>query len=260
MHLSQLIRAIRNKNLHHALKPLKPLIPWKIRRYIELNTHRELVSADELTPQYVKAWKTLRESLGTERLGDYLEFGVSHGTALNCMHKALKELNLEKVRIFGFDSFEGLPDNAKLEGNKYFIPGAFKSSYQKTRHYLSDQGIDWKKVFLIKGWYSDTLNEAQKQTHKIEKASVIMVDVDIYSSSKEALNFCASLIKDVAIIFFDDWYTFGYAENNLGEKKAFDEFLIEYPHFKIEDFGDYSLKGVTYGKIFKIINTQLYQG
>lgn len=255
MHISQFIRIARKLKVHEALKPIRKILPWKFKRWIEQNTYRELVAADQLKPEYVKALKTLSESLGPDALGDYLEFGVSHGTSLTCMHRALKELNLDKVRIFGFDSFEGLPDNAKLEGNKYFVPGAFKSSIEKTKHFLSDNGIDWKKTFLIKGWYSDTLTEELKQKHNITKASVIMIDVDIYSSSVEALNFCKSLIKDTSIIFFDDWYTFGYAEKNLGEKKAFYEFLKDNPQFKVEDLGDYSLKGVTYGKIFKIHNT-----
>jgi len=250
MHISQIIRIARKYKLHEPLKPLRKLMPWPLKRWIELNTVRELVK-----PQYVRALKTLSETLGPEALGDYLEFGVSHGSSLTCMHQVLKELNLEKVRIFGFDSFEGLPENAKLEGIKQFIPGAFRSSIEKTKHFLSDNGIDWKKTFLIKGWYSDTLTEELKLEHKITKASVIMIDVDIYSSSVEALNFCKSLIKDTTIIFFDDWYSLGLAEKNAGEKKAFDEFLKENPHFEVEDFGDYSFDGATTGKIFKVRRT-----
>ena len=256
MHISQFITAARKLNLHQTLKPMKKFMPQKFRNWIQRNTHRELVAADQLKPQYLKALTTLSETLGAGALGDYLEFGVCHGTSLSCMHQALKELDLTNTRIFGFDSFEGLPENARLEGNKYFAPGAFSSSLEKTKHFLTRKGIDWKKTFLIKGWYSDTLTEDLKQKYHIIKASVIMIDVDIYSSTVEALNFCKTLIKDTAIIFFDDWYTFGYAEKNLGEKKAFDEFLNNNPEFETEDFGDYSLRGVTYGKIFKIHNSK----
>lgn len=256
MHVSQIIRTLRKLGMHKAAKPLKKFMPWKFRRWVEGNTHRELVDAGELKPKYIQALTTLKDELGVDRLGDYLEFGVCHGISLTCMHEALQELNLNNVRIFGFDSFEGLPENARLEGSKYFTPGAFRSSMEKTKHFLTEKGIDWKKTFLIKGWYSDTLTEELKVNRNITKASVIMIDVDIYSSSKEALNFCKSLIKDTAIIFFDDWYIFGYAEKNLGEKKALDEFLNENPQFKIEDFGDYASRGVTVSKIFKIYNTE----
>ena len=256
MHPSQWIMNLRKLKLHKVLKPLKPLIPGKILRWAELNTHRELVDPSQLKPQFEKAWTALIGSFGAGSLGDYLEFGVSHGTSLNCMDKVLKELDLKNVRIFGFDSFEGLPENAKLEGSHKFIPGAFKSSIEKTKGFLSANGVDWNRTFLIKGWYSDTLTEDLKRKHNITKASIIMIDVDIYSSSKEALEFCKSLIKDTSIIFFDDWYTFGYAERRLGEKKAFDEFLNDNPQFKAEDFGEYALRGRVFSKIFKITNTK----
>jgi O-methyltransferase len=255
MHASQIIRFLRKHNVHQFLKPLKIFIPYRYRRWAELNTHRELVDPDVLMPEYKKALAALIKSKGADGLGDYLEFGVCHGTSMTCMHRALKDLNLKNVRMFGFDSFEGLPDNAKLEGNKRFPPGAFSSSIEKTKAFLSDNGIDWKNTVLVKGFYSETLTEDLKKKHNITKASIIMVDVDIYSSSKEALNWCKSLITDTAIVFFDDWFTYGYADKNLGEKKALDEFLVENPQFKMVDLGDYALKGITYGKILQLTKT-----
>jgi O-methyltransferase len=80
-----------------------------------------------------------------------------------------------------------------------------------------------------------------------------MIDCDMYSSTKDALNFCTKLIKDEAIIFFDGWNRFNLAEKNLGEKKAFTEFLNENPQFKAEEFGSYSYKLKENGKVFKII-------
>ena len=47
---------------------------------------------------------------------------------------------------------------------------------------------------LIKGWLSDTLNKETIARHDLSNAGVIMIDVDIYTSSKQALDFCAPLI------------------------------------------------------------------
>jgi hypothetical protein len=66
-----------------------------------------------------------------------------------------------------------------------------------------------------------------------------MVDCDIYASTKPALAFCAPLIGDEAVVFFDDWFSGGLADRNEGEKRAFEEFLSAHPEFKAEDFGDY---------------------
>ncbi|NES01347.1 MAG: hypothetical protein F6J86_47610 [Symploca sp. SIO1B1] len=67
-----------------------------------------------------------------------------------------------------------------------------------------------------------------------------MVDCDMYLSAKEALNFCAPLIQEEAIIFFDDWYSQNLDQKNMGEKRAFDEFLQENPHFSTEKLGSYT--------------------
>ncbi len=79
-----------------------------------------------------------------------------------------------------------------------------------------------------------------------------MIDCDLYSSAKESLNFCIPLIKDTSIIFFDDWSQDQY----IGEKKAFDEFLRENPHFKAEQFDTYKHNNLPYGRIFSITNTR----
>ena len=50
--------------------------------------------------------------MSQDKLGDYLEFGVFNGTSLSCAHHVLNELNIDNVRSFGFDSFEGLPQEA----------------------------------------------------------------------------------------------------------------------------------------------------
>jgi hypothetical protein len=85
------------------------------------------------------------------------------------------------------------------------------------------------------------------EEHDIEKASLIMIDCDIYSSSKQALDFCAPLIKDKSIIFFDDWQP----GQNMGEEKAFDEFKEENTHLKVKKFGSYKPSG----EIFLVENT-----
>ena len=67
-----------------------------------------------------------------------------------------------------------------------------------------------------------------------------MIDCDIYSSTKIALDFCAPLIQEQAIIFFDDWNSCNLAAQNLGEKLAFDEFLNKNPDLTAEELGSYT--------------------
>lgn len=219
----------------------------------------KLVSVNELKPEFRKACLFLAEKHGVDSLGDYLEFGVCHGTALNCMHQVLHDLEYDQVRLFGFDSFEGLPETAKTDDGGMWYPGQFNSDYKVTRKFLNDNGVNWQKTFLVKGWFSDVLTDQLIHQYNLQKASLIMIDCDMYLSAKEALDFCAPLIKDHAIIFFDDWNTAGLAKKNMGEKCAFDEFLEENPKFEAEEFSTYSYYGSPNGKIFLVSNNELDQ-
>ena len=66
-----------------------------------------------------------------------------------------------------------------------------------------------------------------------------MIDSDLYSSAREALAFCAPLIQDDAIIFFDDLTEAGW-EGLEGERQAFREFLEAHPEFGAVQLESYS--------------------
>jgi hypothetical protein len=168
--------------------------------------------------------------------GDYLEFGVRRGTSFAAMHDVLIEKGLNTVRLFGFDSFEGLPPEAAKEGWK---AGDFNSAISATRKYLKERGIDWTRSILIKGWFKDTLNDETIRKFNIERASLVMVDCDIYSASRDALWFSEPLIRDHAVIFFDDWGA-GPPANRIGQIEAFDEFLGAFPHLRAVPMPSYT--------------------
>ena len=243
---SNLFREILDNGAINRL--LKTLLPVSLRRWLQAQKWKLKVSAgvrlvpeEALTDRYREAllWLINQELDGSLSLGDYLEFGVFNGTSLYCMHRASQELGLERMRLFGFDSFEGLPDSAAIDG---WIPGDFHIEYGYTRSWLTRRGVDWNRTFLVKGWFSETLTQALAREHKLKKASVIMIDCDAYQSTKEALTFCASLIGQCAVIFFDDWNSGGRADQRIGEKLAFEEFLHSNPDITFDKFGGYNEK------------------
>lgn len=230
-----------NELWHQFSDKLPKPLRQRVRKLVARSHYgTSLVPAAELEQCYVNAIETLLELVGPQGLGDYLEFGVCRGTSMSCMHRALAGAGASRTRLFGFDSFEGLPAIAAEDDGGLWPPGAFDSDIDFTKALLTRAGVDWTRTFLVKGWFSDTLTEKLVQEQQIEKASLIMVDSDIYTSAKEALSFCAPLIKDQSVIFFDDWNSGALAERNLGEKKAFDEFLAEHPEFIAEPLPAYS--------------------
>jgi hypothetical protein len=210
------------------------------------NVHMPMVYAEELEPKYEMAWKSL-QNLGI-KLGDYVEFGVSIGTSLACMHRVISRLGLKSVRMFGFDSFQGLPASASVEDGGTWKPGQFASSVAETQEFLNRARVDWNRTFLIEGWFDDTLNEETTKKFGIRNASVIMIDCDIYSSAKRALNYSAKMIADYAVLFFDDWQD----DITFGEYRAYSEFLSEHKHLQSMEIASYQPAG----KIFLVKNVK----
>jgi hypothetical protein len=230
------------------------------KKYYRDSEFRILVDKTEFKPKLERALEFLRNELkGANNLGDYLEFGVSHGSSLLYVYQTLQKFKFAEVRLFGFDSFEGLPEEATFDDDGTWSPGAYYAKEKNVRKFLSKEGVNWEKVKLIKGWFSDTLKPSFIKENRIEKASVIMIDCDMYISAKEALDFCVPLIKDKTIIIFDDWNSSNLADRNLGEKKAFEEFMNENPQFEFIDFDKYSYNGYQSGEIKLVSLKEMYQ-
>jgi O-methyltransferase len=149
--------AKQKTRLHKLLNPIKNFLPQKTKIWVEKKNIQEFVDVDELKPQFKNACLYLAERFGKNILGDYLEFGVSQGTSLSCMHNVLNDLELKKIRLFGFDSFDGLPEDYIHDDNGIWKAGQFRRTIESTTQYLNNKGIDWERTFLIKGWFSEHL-------------------------------------------------------------------------------------------------------
>lgn len=194
---------------------------------------RPLVPEEQFSASCDLAIETL--STDGHEFGDYLEFGVSRGTSMACMYHARRKGGLLEMRLIGFDSFKGLPSEAAKQGWK---PGEFASTLGATKRYLRKAGIHPSKVHLVKGWFRDTLTQKTVARFRLRKASVIMVDCDLYTSCREALWFCEPLILDRAVIIFDEWDC-PSNPSSIGERKAFAEFMKAFPHFTSEPLPAY---------------------
>ena len=137
----------------------------------------------------------------------WLEFGVASGRTINYISQFTKE------KVYGFDSFEGLPEKWR--------PGFEKGSF-------SQNGILPEvnsNVELIKGWFHETL-ENFIQTHN-KKVSFIHMDADLYSSTKYVLDTLKNYIDKDCVIIFDELVNYHGFDGDTGELKAFYEFITE---------------------------------
>lgn len=239
------LNRLLNASLQYVPEPLRSFVE-KERLRVRLRDRRRAVPEKPYRDLVHRGLVRLIQRLGRDNLGDYLEFGVYNGTSLVSTFRETESMGLTGMRLFGFDSFEGLPQAAATDDEGKWRPGAWRSELAFTEAVLDAEGVDRSRVFLVPGWFSDTCNAETAHRYGIAKASVIMVDCDIYTSTREALDFCAPLIKDEALMLFDDWNTGNLAAKQLGERKAFEEWLAEWGCFKAEPFGAYRAKSETF--------------
>lgn len=206
----------------------------------QIESRHRLIPEPEFRALMSRGLQALTERAGGEPLGDYLEFGVYNGTSLTCVYHELSAHGLNHARLFGFDSFQGLPPDADQEDEGRWRPGSCCSSLEFTTAVLESEGLDMSRVTLVPGWFRDTLNANTVRRLGLRRASVIMVDCDLYSAAKEALNFSAPLMGEHMLLLFDEYRPWKLENTVAGERKAFEEFLAEQGCFEAEPFGSYT--------------------
>ncbi|MEG0834608.1 MAG: TylF/MycF/NovP-related O-methyltransferase [Anaerovoracaceae bacterium] len=137
-----------------------------------------------------------------------VECGVYNGTTINIM--AEKRPN---AVLYGFDSFEGLPE----DWNGYIL--------EEGHFAVTKMPSVQQNVHLIKGWFSETLPVFVTE-HENQYIDVLHIDSDIYSSAATALESLKVMIKRGTIIVFDEYFNYPGWKNH--EYKAFQEFSQRY--------------------------------
>ncbi len=170
----------------------------------------------------------------------FFEFGCHSGRTFSSAINSSNYLNIENCEFFAFDSFEGLPETNLEDG--YFEEGTFYTSEEDFKKIVKNNtGIVLSEKQLIKGFFSNTLTDDLRKT--LPKVGIVHIDVDLYSSTIEVLNFIKPLLVQGSLLIFDDWYCFP-GGSEAGERKAFMEFCSNNPNFEYEEWKNYS----TFGK------------
>ncbi len=230
-------------NYFGLLLPFR-IILMRIRRFMP---QKPLVPEKEFFVCVISAMTEVINKSPGKDFGDYIEFGVSRGTSMACVYRAFLAKDLKSPRLIGFDSFKGLPGEAAGEG---WLPGDFKSSKKSTVAYLKRQSVDMKRVELVEGWFKQTLTQETRSRLSMHKAGLVMLDCDLFSSSRDALEFVEPLIKESAAIICDDWGSHTGA-NSLNQKDAFNEFLMKHPDISVRPLPSYRNES----KIFLVSRT-----
>lgn len=154
----------------------------------------------------------IREQIGAEAI-DYFEMGAGDGETIRWWLGRVSSL---ESRFYGFDSFEGLPEDWGVHKK-----GAF-----------SNQGkipvIDDPRCTLYKGLFQETLPSFLAGWTGSLRRKLILLDADLYSSTLFSLTAFAPRLRTGDIILFDEFFTPRH------EFRAFSDFLAAYSKVRLK--------------------------
>lgn len=221
-----------------------PKSPWTM-GHVDDICKVNLVPPERLKAFFEGCIKKLQNIKGDD-IGDYLEFGVFNGSSMSSMYLTAKKLKLNSMRFFGFDAFQGLPKGAEKDDGGVYKTGYYACSFEKMQECLKQKRVTLKDINWVKGWYKDTLNKETIRRFDIGKIGIVFIDCDTYGSSKAVLNFLKPLLKEDAILCFDDWKLYDLDIKGLGEYKAFNEFLESNTSFEAKEIKSYNRKSKSF--------------
>lgn len=143
--------------------------------------------------------------------GLILEFGVYRGTTI----KYIANKNPED-QIYGFDSFEGLPEDWQVSQHEKF------NKHKKGYFAVDELPEVPSNVTLIKGFFNESLPK-WKLSFVNETIRFLHIDSDLYSSAITVLSELNDLIQIGTVIRFDDFFPWSgkrYDRWEEGEYKA----------------------------------------
>nr|QBK91096.1 MAG: macrocin-O-methyltransferase [Pithovirus LCPAC202] len=152
----------------------------------------------------------LRYVLNFKLYGDgvIVDLGTGKGQKANLMAKSVGDR-----KVHTFDWFKGNPESWR----KGFKAGIHDMGGAAPTNLASN-------VVIHNGRFKDTLPGFVASVGG-QKAALISLDCDVYSSTRTALRILAPLIKDGTVLVFDE--LFGYPGYEQHEIKAFEELLRE---------------------------------
>jgi len=139
----------------------------------------------------------------------FMELGVFSGHTLQMINN-----NTKDHVVYGFDTFSGLPEDWKTEKDELIF---------SKDHFNTNVPNDTEKNKFIVGKIEDTLEKFLLE--KNQKIKFAHVDLDLYSSSKNAFDIIFNWLEDEAVLIIDDVHNYpGWEHHSI---KAFSDSFDE---------------------------------
>jgi hypothetical protein len=139
----------------------------------------------------------LNKSVLKEAPIDYLEFGVGEGESIR---EWMRLSSQPGSRFFGFDTFEGLPEDWWHVGRK--TPTGTFSTHGQPPLVANEPRVTW-----LVGLFQDTVPGFLNSFHPRSNV-VVHMDADLYSSTLYVLAVLSGMLRLGTIVLFDEFSSF----------------------------------------------------
>jgi len=226
---------------------MKHKIPYsvkkRVRRFLDIVGNQEtVINEREISNFFKKAFAALQFNGIT---GDYLEFGTGEGFSFSCANTANLRSSKPRRKLWGFDSFEGLPEEvSERDQHRAWVKGEMAIGMRDFERRCKKVGI--KNYELVPGFYSDSLRDKDLDYFPPGSIAMAYVDCDLYSSTLDVLRFIEPRMKGGMILAFDDYFNFNETGVS-GEKRAFYEVLNHHNgRFNYEPYIQFAYAGMSF--------------
>lgn len=176
---------------------------------------RTLLKYDRLYVLWQAARNVYRMRLAAAEVGSY------RGGSAYFLASALKALAGVEIPLHAFDTFEGHPPKTDPKIDPVHKPGMFSdTSYEDVKAYLSP----FTRLEIHKGEFSDSIQSLRETTFGLAH-----IDVDIYRSTRDCLEYFGARLAPNGIIVIDDYG----AEKCPGVQRAVSEYLQREDRFQV---------------------------
>lgn len=186
-------------------------------------------------------------------IGDYYEFGVYNGVTLynswlshRFFHdgmlvnndlpyeksEGIKSFLRERPIFYGFDTFEGMPEND--EGEDTLKKQTFHGNQDLVIRRCRNAGLSDPDLVLVKGLFAENRHRVGSRP-----AAVVNIDCDLYASAVDALSLIEGRLVQGSVVLCDDFNLF-CADPRKGERRAVREFE-ERSGFRLEPWFAYGV-------------------
>lgn len=236
----------RNGGLNGVIGRVARLIPASVMRWLTLTLGYHIQTTNRFMLESSGMVYTACGYVANNRIeGDYAEFGVFSGRGIIEAFYSSRQFGLGGMRLWAFDSFEGLPGVQGRDSGGPFSTGEFACSRSDFERNLRRHRVDPGRVRVVEGRFDESLSPAAEACPELRSIAIAWIDCDLYESTVPVLDFLTDRLQDGAVVIFDDWHCFS-GDPDRGEQRACSEWLERNPQIRLREYRSFHWAGKSF--------------